>query len=124
MKPVLRATTALLLLLATIPAASSEIVRTVPKKFIGDWCTTPESDKEETGESDITITKKEIGYYMGSGKILSAAAVNDQLALLVEVNIDGDVRVTTHQYDISHDGLQLDEGLEDGTIRTRKKCKR
>jgi len=102
----------------------AEVVRTVPEKFIGDWCTTPKSDHEGTGESDITIGKNEIDYYMSSGKILAAAAVENQLALLVELDMGGDVRVATHLYDISHDGSRIDEELEDGTIRTREKCMR
>ena len=124
MKPVSRVSTALLLFLAFVPAMSAEVVRKVPEKFIGDWCTTPQSDPEETGESDISISEKEIGYYMDSGKILAAAAVDGQLALLVEVDIDGDAHIAAHQYDISADGQTIDEGLEGGVVRTRRKCKR
>lgn len=124
MKSVSRVSIALLLFLAFTPAMPAEVVRKVPEKFIGDWCTTSQSDPEETGESDISIGEKEIVYYMDSGKILSAAAVGDQLALLVEVDIDGDARIAAHQYYISADGQTIDEGLEGGTVRTRRKCKR
>ena len=124
MKSVFRVSAALLLFLAFTPATPAEVVRKVPEKFIGDWCTTPQSDPEETGESDISISEKEIVYYMDSGKILAAAAVDDQLALIVEVDIDGDARIAAHQYDISADGQRIDEGLEGGVVRARKKCKR
>ena len=124
MKSISRASTALLLFLATTVATSAEVRRKVPERFTGDWCSTIQSDPEETRESDITIGESEIVYYTASGKILAVAAVKDQLALIVELNIDGDIRVATHLYDISPDGKQIVEGLEDGTLRTRKRCKR
>ncbi len=116
------ARTAIFLVLISVPAVAADVSRKVPDKFIGDWCTEPLPQEEDTGESDIRISQREIGYYRESGKILAAAAVGDQLTLIVELKVDNFTSLGTHEFEISEDGTRITTVREDGQIRTRVKC--
>jgi len=118
----MRVQTAILLILISLPASAADVLRDVPDQFLGDWCTQPQPDEEDTGESDIRIAAHEIGYYRDSAKILSAVAAGDQLALIVRLHEEGRTWLATHEFELSGDGKQLTSLLEDGQIRRRIKC--
>ena len=117
----MQAKKALLLIALSFSATAADVSRHVPDKFLGDWCTQYLPGVEDTGESDIRLTNAEIGYYRDSGKILAAAAIGDQLTLIVELNGEGR-RLTTHEFELSEDGKTLSSAQENGQIHTRIKC--
>ncbi|WP_345294507.1 hypothetical protein [Luteimonas vadosa] len=77
---------------------------------------------EDAGESDIHIGKSEIGYYQSAGKILSAAADGDELALIVQLTVDGDTRLATHEFEIPGSGDTLLSLRPNGQLLIRKRC--
>ena len=113
---------ALLLALLSVPASGAEVSRHVPEKFFGNWCTQYLPGEEETGESDIRITADKIGYYRESGKTIAAAAIDDQLTLIVELKEDGRTWLTVHEFELSRDGKQLTSVQEDSDVHVRAKC--
>ena len=118
----MRAWAAMLLVLLTPPVASAELVREVPGRFLGNWCTEPMPHEESTGESDIRIGNSQIAYYQSSGKILAAAAVGDELALIVQVATSGDTRLVTHEFELSGNGEKLTSLRHDGQLLIRGRC--
>ena len=103
----MRAQTIIFLALLSLPVTAADVSGKVPDKFLGDWCTEPASQEEDTGESDIRIGAREIGYYRESGKILAAAAAGDQLTLIVELQEDGRIWLDTHEFELSEDGKRI-----------------
>ena len=114
--------TAILLALLSLPATAAALTRKVPSQFLGNWCTESSSPEEDTGESDIRIGKFEISYYQSVGKILAAAATGDKLALIVQVTVAGDTRLTTHEFEISSGGDKLTSFRPDGQLIVRGRC--
>jgi len=120
-----------LLLLLLVPAASGasgapgvapSVASAVPARFQGEWCTQPSAGDDDTGESGIAIAAHAIGYYRGRGRILLAAALGDQLALIVRLHEDGRTWLATEEFEISADGSRLTSPRADGRIRTRVRC--
>ena len=118
----MRAKTTILLLLLPLSVAAAEVSRNVPEKFLGHWCTESPPEEKEIGESDIQISAHEIGYYRDSGKILAAAAIGDQLTLIVQLQEDGRTWLSTHEFEISGDGKQITSLQDDGQLRVRTRC--
>ena len=114
--------TALLLILLPFSAVAADVSRNVPDRFLGNWCTQPLPNEEDTGESDIRISAHEIGYYYVNGKILAAAAIGDQLALIVQLQDEGRTWLSTHELELSRSGKSLTELRDDGQLRTRVRC--
>ena len=119
----MRAHTIIFLALLSLPVAAADVSRKVPDKFLGDWCTEPAPQEEDTDESDIRIGPREISYYRESGKILAAAATGDQLALIIELKEDGRIWLDTHEFELSEHGRRITSLREDGQIRTRIRCR-
>ena len=111
-----------LLLLFSFSASAADVSRSVPAKFLGNWCTQAPPEEVEIGESDLEISAHEIGYYRDSGKILAAAAMGDQLTLIVQLHEEDRTWLATHEFEISTDGKRLTSLQEDGQIRIRIKC--
>lgn len=118
----MRAWATMLLALLSLPVTAADVTREVPDQFLGDWCTVPLSDEEDTGESDIRIGKSEITYYQSVGKILAAAAEGDELALIVQVTATGDTRLVTHEFELSSSGDKLTSLRPDGQLHVRRRC--
>jgi len=114
--------TALLLILLPFSSAAVGVSRSVPDKFLGNWCTQPFPNEEDAGESDIRISSHEIGYYRANGRILAAAATGDQLALIVQLQEEGRIWLSTHELELSNGGKSLTELRDDGQLRTRVRC--
>lgn len=91
----------------------------MPARFLGEWCTQPLAGDDAAGESDIGIGAHAIGYYRGSGRILSAAALGDQLTLIVQLHEDGRTWLATEAFELSVDGSRLTSPGDDGRIRIR-----
>lgn len=119
----MRIHTTIFLALLSLPVTAGDVSRKVPDKFLGDWCTEPVPQEEDAGESDIRIGSREIGYYRESGRIIAAAATDDQLILIVELKEDGRTWLDTHEFEISEDGKRITSLREDGQIRTRIRCR-
>ncbi len=118
---------AILLVLLSLPcppAVAAVVAREVPDQFLGDWCTQSLPDEEDAGESDIRISEHEISYYRDGGKILAAAAIGDQLTLIVQLQEDGRIWLDTHEFELSEDGKRLTTLRDDGKIRIRIRCQR
>ena len=113
---------AMLLALLTLPASAADLTREVPDQFLGDWCTEPQQHEEDTGESDIRIGKSDIGYYQSTAKILAAAASGDELALIVQLTVDGDTRLATHEFELSSRDDKLTSLRPNGQLVIRRRC--
>ena len=118
----MRVQTALLLIFLYLPASAADVLRNVPDQFLGDWCTQPQAGDEDTGESDIRIAAHEVGYYRDSARILAAAAIGDQLTLIVQLQEEGRTWLATHEFELSEDGKQLTSLRDNGQIRRRIMC--
>ena len=118
----MRTWTAMFLALLALRASAGDLTREVPDQFLGDWCTEPQQREEDTGESDIRIGKSEIAYYQSAAKILAAAASGDELALIVQLTVDGDTRLATHEFELSSRGDKLTSLRSNGQLVIRRRC--
>ena len=118
----MRTWTAVLLVLQAFPVMAAEPIREVPEQFLGNWCTETAPHEESTGESDIRIGKSEIVYYQSSGKIFAAAAVGDELALIVQLTTTGTTRLVAHEFELSSNGAELTTLRHDGQLLVRRRC--
>lgn len=118
----MRIWTALLLTLLATRVMAADVAREVPDQFVGNWCTQPMTPEEDTGESDIGIGRSEIAYYQSVGKIVAAAAVGDNLALIVQINLPGEVRLATHEFELSDNGSTLTSLRHYGRMLIRRRC--
>jgi hypothetical protein len=118
----MRAHIAIVLIVLCLPALAADVVHEVPYKFLGDWCTQPQPGEEDTGESNIRIESHAIGYYRDGGRILAAAATDDQLTLIVQLREEDRTWLTTHEFELSQDGARLTSVGEIGRIMTRGRC--
>ena len=119
----MRVWTAIFLALLALPAAAADAGHEVPEQFQGDWCNEPLPHEEDPGESDIRIDSHQITYYRDTGEILSVAVAEDQLALIVQLKVDGRASLTTHEFELSGDGKRLTSLRTDGTLQTRIRCR-
>lgn len=109
-------------------ALASQTPNTIPKQFLGEWggskafCLTHNSNSVDTDDLILLIEPSRISFYESAGKVLAVATKGDrELALIVEMNSEGNTWLDTLQFRLSTDKNSITSiiGGQDKTVRVR-----
>uniref|UniRef100_UPI003F7EB286 hypothetical protein n=1 Tax=Xanthomonas sp. 0924 TaxID=2835534 RepID=UPI003F7EB286 len=97
---------------------------TVPDRFVGQWAGRAESCGSDADDLMLRIAPGHITYWESDGPIKAVVVRGDaEIALIVELSGEGETWLSTAQFTLSPDGMQLaDTVTMPGKTLVRYKC--
>ena len=112
---------ALSLFLLALPVTASDLVNSVPTRFLGSWSSSP--DACGTGTDDLVLELKpdRISHWESSGPLKSIVLHGqDEIALIAELSDEGHTWLTAAVFRLSPEGDKLiDATSGDEVVRYR-----
>lgn len=111
-------------LLLPLSALAGSGMAMVPDRFVGQWAGSPDSCGSDADDLILRIAPNRITYWESDGPIKAVVVRGDtQIALISELSGEGGTWLSTAQFTLSRDGIQLiDNTSVPGTELVRYKC--
>ncbi len=111
-----------LLMMLPLGAAASELQKSVPARFQGEWNVDLRACGTADNESALVITANRIKFWESSGHIKAVVTQGEfDMALITELSGEGETRLSVAHFQLSGDHHNLTD-VTNGDGLTRQRC--
>ncbi len=115
---------AIALMIFSSPVLASDVLTTVPERFLGTWAGDLASCGRVEDNQNLRLERDYISYWESGGSIKAIVVRgNDEIAMIAELSGEGETWLATLQFRLSPEGDRLiDESTIPGEQVVRYRC--